>query len=315
MASIDFISVPLSSFIRTTEEAAPRLSVIEKTGARYEWPEKPSINWEGDFLSIHDATPATIAYLVNEHGSHRVRDIEISLDYFLRDGSNDPARLLAMHRYLVHCLCPGHGLIRKAYRPTGPDSGHYERDGLETKNQGTSVIWEHVYKAFKVRLYIKTQDNKKPIERHSVRLEINLEQTELEREFNPDDGEVRLSRLGEDGPFRLHMLPRLFRALRRYLTGFLYVAEGIAPKLQRTRAIGTRAKRIESANVQESSRVSNSWQRYGAAWASRHGYRVKPNVGVNDDIGRALTELQRQVEREIARKTAHVIPDQQRQMR
>lgn len=288
--------------------------MIERTGARYEWPEKPSSSWEHDFLTIHDATPATIAYLVNEHGSHRVRDIEISLDYFLKDGSNDPARLLALHRYLVHCLCPGHTLIRKTYLQTGADSGRYVRDGLETQNKGTSAIWEHVYKGFKVRLYIKTIDNKKPIERHSVRLEVNLDHVELEKTFNPDDGEARLSRIGEDGPFRVHMLPRLFRALRSYLTGFLYVAEGIVPKFQRTRAVGQKAERIENANSREACKVEHCWRRYGAAWASRHDYRVRPNADANDEIGRALTELQRQLKREIARKTAHVMSDQQRQM-
>lgn len=280
--------------------------MIEKTGARYEWPEKPSENWEGDFLTIHDATPATIAYLVTEHGNHRVRDIEISLDYFLKDGSNDPHRLLAMHRYLVHCLFPGHGLIRKTFLQTGANFGRYVRDGLETKNRGSSVIWEHAYKGFKIRLYVKTMDNKKAIERHSVRLEINLDQIELEKTFNPDDGEARPFRIGEDGPFRLHMLPRLFRAARRYLTNFLYVAESIVPKLQRTRASGQKAKRIGSSNKREVFRVEHSWQRYGAAWASRHAYRVRPNVAANDDIGRSLTELRRQIEREIARKTAQL---------
>jgi hypothetical protein len=264
--------------------------MIEATGARYEWPERPSSNWESDFLSIHDATPETIAYLVSEHGNHRVRDIEISLDYFLKDGTNDPARLLELHRYLVHCLCPGHDLIRKTYLPTGPNSGHYARDGLETKNCGTSVIWEHFYKGFKIRLYIKTADNKKPIERHCVRLEINLDHVELEKTYNPDDGESRLFRIGEDGPFRVHMLPRLFRALRRYLTGFLYVADGIVPKLQRTRAVGQKAERIERANSRKVRKVEDCWRRYGAAWASRHDYRVKPNIDANDEIGRALTE-------------------------
>ena len=345
-ASIDFVSISLSECLPTPEVVGSRLKAIEDTGARYNYSDSWSPSWEKDFLTIHDPSKATIDYLVRNHGDVRVRGIEISLDYCLKDGSNDLGKLKTLHAHLVHCLFPGHGLIRKTFiktgknAKTGEDVGHYVRDTLKTKNGGTSVIWEAAYQGFKVRLYIKTKDNGIDIGRHSVRLEINVSGAELAKTFNPDPVKARTSTRqavpeinglsfsaeneliaermrtaldkarhihktpgfipegGEwitvaDGPFRLHMLPRLFGETRRYLSKFFCVAEGIKPKPKRTRAAGTTAARIASANNSEAARVSRKWITYGASWANKHAYGIKPNVQANKQIGRALDEFQR----------------------
>lgn len=345
VSKIDFITLPLTKIFDTTGGLQP-LEAIKEAGERLCFPKaaertpaawNPYNDFENDWVTIHDPAPATLAYLVEGCPSVEIRELEVALDYFLADGTNDRQRLERLHAHIAHSLAPGR-FVRSYFDPSKGRKGKYVRDRLQSKNCGKTVIWEGRYGGFrvKIKVYIKVQDNGTPIDRHSVRLEITLGQGATAALFNPDDypvwhykplktpteAEARQQKQARKqfleaaghcpargsfipvaaGRFTIGMLPQLIKNLRTELTPFLRMAEGIKPLLVRTRSTGKKADTVAKANANAEAKALRGWQDYGAMWAQRHGLTIKPNVSANDGIGEALRVLQRRIERETAKK-------------
>ena len=140
----------------------------------------------------------------------------------LKDDSNDPVRLAALHRWLTVCLFPQrHKQMRTGRRKIYEQSDNsIKPDTLKTRSSDKTIYWTDSNGYDQVRLYIKTIDNKKPIERHSVRLEVTLSR-----------GGCQLAKV-----HRVGMLPDFAKSMRRHLSPFLNVAKGIKAETKRVRA-------------------------------------------------------------------------------
>jgi hypothetical protein len=239
--------------------------------------------WWHDWVTIHDPTTSDLQYLLDHHPTAQVKAIEISNDFFLRNGSSDRARLEEIRDWLRKCLLPqrhpamkGAAARRKFY---DEQTGRYIRDTLNATGSNTTVVWGSRYSrsSVQVRLYIKDSDNKIPLTgQHSVRLEVTL--------FVGDCQKIGLNRVAE--------LPKFVDGMRRYNSPFFHVAAGIKTKIVRSRANKpARVARAAHKKQLELDRVGRAWQHKGSAWAAKHGYAVIPDTKANRMIGIALKNL------------------------
>lgn len=275
VAKIDFITLGLPPAIRTVGDARRFSANVE---GRIAAPK----SWRGskdDRLTIHDPSCADLQFLIDEHHEAEILALEVAVDFSLKDDSNDPARLRALHSWLKGSLFPQrHARMHRTGRRKYYDvaDGTIKADTLQTRSGDESVYWANASGFELVRLYIKTIDNKRPVSRHSVRLEVNLGR-----------GGCQLARV-----HRVGLLPVFANDLRRYLSPFFNVAAGIKPKLKRTRSKDpVRVRESERLAEKERIGVERNWLRYGAAWASQHGHRVVPDVKTNRLVGVALKGL------------------------
>ncbi|MEO5655849.1 MAG: hypothetical protein ABIR00_07695 [Nitrosospira sp.] len=279
-AKIDFITLAFPASIENEADVLRFGNGVKTFGGSIKSPKKP--RWpEDDWVSIHDPSLQTLQFLLDEYSDTRTKilKLEVAIDFHLKDGSNDYMRLEELHSWLKVCLFPQrHELMRKGYRKFYEKSSNkIKRDTLETRSSKETVYWTDIYNREQVRLYIKTIDGKKPIERHCVRLEITL--------FAGGCQRAKLFWIGN--------LPRFFKDMRSYLSPFFNVAKGIKPELPRVRSKNPKkAFKAASEAAKEKTRVEQRWNRYGAAWAAKHRYKTVPDAETNRFIGRGLGRLQ-----------------------
>ena len=274
-AKFDLITLRLPTGIQTAADAARLAAHVE---GRITAPKK----WRGrddDRLTIHDPTRADLQILIDEHHDTEILALEVAVDFRLKDGSNDPVRLAELHGWLKTCLFPQrHDRMKHTGRRKYYDEADrtIKTDTLKTRSADNSVYWANLSGYEQVRLYIKTEDQKRPISRHSVRLETTLSRGGCQQ--------IDIHRVG--------LLPLFVNDLRRYLSGFFNVSAGIKPKIKRTRTKDS-TMRLDASRLadRELARVNRSWNRYGAAWAAKHGYSVIPDTKTNRVIGEALKGL------------------------
>lgn len=275
-AKIDFIKLALPPSIKSEIEGHHFLKMITNPDSI-----KAPKKWRGpqdNHFTIHDPFLRDLQFLIDEHPNTEILSLEIAVDFSLKDGSNDPVRLAALHSWLKINLFPQrHKGMRTGYRKYYEEKGNTrKRDTLKTSSGDSTIYWMHSGSHEQVRLYIKTLDNKKPIELHSVRLEVTLSR-----------GGCQRAKL-----FWMGTLPRFISGMRRYLSPFLNVAKGIKPQVKRVRSKKPiKALKAASAAAKEQSRVERHWKSCGAAWAAKHRYKIIPDAETNRLIGRAIGEL------------------------
>ena len=240
--------------------------------------EVPGKHW-GNWFTIHDPAIKDLQYLLDHHPECEIQGFEFAIDFKLADGSSDKARLVELHNWLTKRLFPQRDermeLVgrRKYYdlrlKKVLPDA-------LKTKNKEETTYWTNNTGFEQIRLYIKTEDNHKPLEHHFVRLEATLSRGGCQN--------AGISHVSE--------LPCFANGMRRELSKFFYVAAGIKPNLKRSRS-STPTKVVIAAEKakKEMSRVELAWETMGAAWAAKHGYSTIPDAPTNRRIGIALKEL------------------------
>lgn len=277
-AKIDFITLAIPSDLKSPIDGFHFQRNIENLGGSI----KAAKKWRGpnnEWITIHDPSLQTLQFLLDEYCNTQILKLEFAIDFHLKDGSNDSVRLEELHSWLkIHLFPQRHELMRKGRRKYYEKSSHkIKRDALETRSSKETIYWTDSYNREQVRLYIKTTDNKKPIERHSVRLEITLLRGGCQR--------AKLFWIGN--------LPRFFKGMRPYLSQFLNVAKGIKPEIPRIRSKDPRkVLKAASEAAKEKARVERHWNRYGAAWAAKHHYKTIPDAETNRFIGKGLGRLQ-----------------------
>jgi hypothetical protein len=274
-AKIDFITLRLPASIRNEADALRFSGHISGriTAPKAWWGRKD------DCLTIHDPTRADLQFLIDEHHDTEILALEVAVDFFLKDGCNDPARLRALHAWLKTRLFPQRhdrmkGNDRRKYYDEA--DGTIKDDTLKTRSGDTTLYWPNTSGYEQVRLYIKTTDDKRPIDRHCVRIEATLHR-----------GGCQYADV-----HRVGLLPHFADNLRRYLSPFFNIAAGIKPKIKRTRTKDP-AKAREAARIvdKERARAGRNWTTYGAAWAAKYGYRIIQDTKTNRLVGVALKGL------------------------
>ena len=243
---------------------------------------KTAKKWRGpkdDWLTIHDPFLQDLQFLIDDQPNTEILSLEIALDFTLKDGSNDPVRLVELHSWLKVCLYPQrHTRMQGGYRKYYDASDKsIKLDAIKTRSSNRTVYWQNSSHYDQVRLYIKTLDNGKSIGRHSVRLEITLSRGGCQR--------AKVQRVG--------LFPIFAKNMRRYLSPFLNVAKGIKPEVKRIRSKNPVKLDIAASKaVKEQARAERNWKCYGAAWAANHDYRIIPDTDTNRLIGSGLKGLQ-----------------------
>lgn len=275
-AKIDFLKIRLPSSIRQERDAYEFSKNIK---GRIEVAKKWKSQGE-QWITIHDATAGDLDFLVTHHPDVEVLGIEVAVDFFLRDGSSDKARLIGLYADLRHCLFPQKADALKDARRKHYDeqSRKIERDALRTRAGVGSIYWAAATGYVQTRLYWKAIDNKQSVAQQSVRVEATFQR-----------GGCQDAHL-----YTVADLPTFFGTLRKRCAPMMHVAEGIKPATARCRANTPEAvaKHHHEAD-KEQRRVARAWTRYGSAWAAKHGYSVIPDTAMNRAIGDALNNLQR----------------------
>jgi hypothetical protein len=279
-AKVDFITIRLPALFSlppSSREAILSCTKLERTiQGRIETPKSMK---DADRLTIHDPSIEDLQYLTDEFPDTEIEELEFAVDFTLTDGSNDLLRLTQLHHWIKRALAPFHhaGLTGRATRKYfDPQSNKYETDVLQTRATNKTVLWTHARGQFQIRAYIKDRDDKQELERHFVRIEVTLRRGGCQQ--------ANIHRLGQ--------LPEFAPDLRHFLTRFFCIAEGIKPRISRTRSKDpAQLRTAEHAAQKERARVERAWKKHGAMWAAKHGYQIIPDARMNRLFGAALDRL------------------------
>ncbi len=239
---------------------------------------------DGAWITIHDPLTSDLQWLLDNHPESQILGIEIAVDFTPLDRDDKLETMQGLHGWLKTRLFPqrhpimGQVTKRKYYEAR---TGQIVADRLQTRSENGTVYWTHPSAYEQVRLYIKKSDNG-----------VTLNQTSSQRACVRIEATLFRGGCQNAGLHRVAELPLFADQMRRYLSRFLYVASGIRPKLKRTRTNNPeKARRAGDEADKERKRVADAWNRYGAAWAGRHGYNTLPDNRVNRLIGKALKGL------------------------
>ena len=276
-AKIDYITIelPRDSTMNVWDAIALHSSIKGRLEHAPRWRD-----YRDDWITIHDPAISDLQYLINHFPTVRIKALEVAIDFFIKSESNDMFKLIELHDWLRSRLFPErHGLMNNVSRRKFYDhrSHSIKDDALESRGGAQSAYWQNKTRYEQIRLYIKTRDNGRPVSGpFCVRIETTLYAGGCQ-----NAGVSHISMLCEFGD-----------RLRRYLSRFLHVASGNKPKLKRSRArspegIAQAGREAEK----ELRRVKRNWNKYGARWAAKHGYKVEPDTTANRLIGAALKAL------------------------
>lgn len=226
------------------------------------------------YLTLHDPTVDELMVFHNSAPQMMIREIEFSVDWHLKDRSNDFGQLEILRRRLVQNLHPQMGgkVTRKFY---DLQRSAIIKDAMNSHSHNT-VYWKERREWIQVRCYIKTRDANKPIDNYSVRIEVTLGQ----------------GALVEHAAHRICLLPDLINSLQRNLSGYLYAASEIRLPRRRCRSKNHQTQvhaRHDAIKAQR--KADRIWKWSGAMGAQQAGYAVKPDSILNRQTGRALSRL------------------------
>ena len=227
---------------------------------------------EGLFFMVNDLTSKDLRFLVHHYYSRPIRRFEVAVDFKLREGENDFRHLWLLKAQIRHCLAPQgfprlSEALRKVYTSSldgrGRERGRFVPDGLGTPPAHEQVIWENQRQsADVVGLYVKTHDRLEPLQGQPfVRLELRL------RDAGP--ASAGLGFLG--------LLPAFAESTRTTFAPAFHIASGFK----------------SPAAVSGRGVPRDAWGRWGATWATKHGYELKPDAEANMRIGLALKDLRK----------------------
>lgn len=273
-AKIDFITFSGNALVRAHREDGVHIPIFK---GRLEVPKQASSD-DCPWLTIHDPQRSDLQFLVDVVPEAEVVGLEVTVDFFLLDGSSCSARLKGLHKHLTVNLFPfGHERFSKAKRKLYVDGENTVRlDTMKTGDGHTTRYWRNPFGLEAIRLYVKTHDNKEPVPQHSVRLELTLMRGGCQRA----------------NTHRMCLLPAYLHNIRRNTSKAFRVAQGIKPNIKRTRATSAaRLTKAETARQTEWRKVERNFATYGAIWAGEHGYRIDPDKEASKLVGDALKQL------------------------
>jgi hypothetical protein len=228
------------------------------------------------FFMVNDLTGKELRFLVQHYYSRLIQRLEVAVDFKLAPGENDLRKLWLLKAQLRHCLAPqGFPRLsearRKVFLSAGDGElagrGRFVSDGLGTPPASTQVIWENQGQgADVVGLYVKTEDKGIPLSGQPfVRLELRL------RDSGPHHA----------GFGRLGLIPARADSIRKVIAPAFHVTSGFN----------------DFASIRGSGVPGDAWQKWGAAWATKHGHELTPDGEVNRRIGLALQDLRKMLMR------------------
>lgn len=244
-----------------------------------------------DWITVHDADIASMALLVNGIPDAVVNRLEVSVDFRPAHGKRaSKSELLPLYRWLRDTvIASGHPRLaanrvyRKIYMPTREEYRH--RRGAQRFPVGTmgTVRWEDADDLWLMRLYIKEFDQDLPVDRPSVRLEVSLNERAC--------ADLGLKTVRDWVTFS----PKL----RKNLSPFFRVADGVLPKLKRVSPTAGAAhkRRLHQMNRREQERVVEQFSKKGAPWALMKRYKIRRNLEFSNRVGSALADLQKRISR------------------
>jgi hypothetical protein len=277
--SIDFVK-----FTNASEALLHRLArEMKKTEPEQSSPIFVTRDRTRPVLTIHDPTTAQLQRMIDLQPNLYVYEVEFTIDF--RPAGTGPAgldELVPVFRWFADTLYPVASKAKRLrYEDTDNGRGRFAPSPNGPSDTLTTHLWRNGLERIKQRLYIKDQDQYQIVDRPSVRLEAWFS----------------MSGCSEMGFGRVWQFAELGANLRRVLSPYFYVADGIKPEPKRMRhREGTRiAQETAKANEREITRVKDGWCSQGAMWAVRRDYGVTPDKQAHKRIGDALNRLGKQL--------------------
>lgn len=274
--SIDFITLRLSSYAANATRRA--LIAVDSSIASKVKVARTTTGSPTDVLTIHDPSVAELQQLVNLQPYAAIHEIEFTVDFRPKGGPAGLDELAPLYGWLRDCVFPPMPRARqKAYSSSTNKYELRHKTGnaaLTTRKWDNSISWEQI------RLYMKTEDHGKLVDRPSVRLEVTWSGGAPQ-----DHNLICMGKLVEFAPM-----------LRVQLSKYFLVAAGIKPKERRVRNPDTAAgQNTLTYNRREAGKVERMWSQRGAMWAVEKGYEVYPHREATKRIGVALSKLQKRL--------------------
>lgn len=233
-----------------------------------------------DWLTLHDADVESLTALNHRVPGAIVNELEVAVDFRPKGSPATLGELAPLYRWLRDTLVPFYkGVRRKIYMPT---RGRFiPVRGIQRFPSGQlgTIHWVAPRQRARMRLYMKTLDHAKPVSHPSVRLEVTF-------------GEGECTELGLR---RLCEWPFFAVRVRRIISPFFQVADGVKPKTVRIPAKASKAtrRRLLQKSRREPRRAKEQFAKKGAPWAVAKGYAIARNREFSRRVGGALSELKR----------------------
>ncbi len=295
-AAIDFITIgaidPCHTLSRIHQQ--PSLESLAK---------KIKVPRGMEVFTVHDPNAADLQLLIDRLPEQPVEKIEIAVDLFLLDGSNNPQMLKDAYLFIRQNLYPAKhpgfagAINRKRYHPQGQirknplgdkdgtgainrkryhPQGQIRKSPLGDKDGTCTMYWVNERQHIQVRLYIKTLDNNMPVAQHCVRLEVTLPRAACQ----------------DHAVWRLYMLPNFGQNMRKLLSPLFSFAKGIKPDVTRCRAKSPQTQLASQAAARTAAmREKRCFERSGAMSAVQRKKKVEADVYANRLYGKALKGL------------------------
>lgn len=280
----DWIVTPSIDFIKLTSASLADLEALQLAlgtpTAAFVRASRNSA--ERNIITLHDPSPAQLQSIINHAPRMLIYAMEFTLDFRPKGAPAGLDELAPVFRWFADCLRPSDdvpGARRKNYIQSG--RGNYVDAPSGPGNSLTTYLWRNGLERVKQRLYMKVEDQKKPVQFPSVRLEVTL-------------GMTACWHVGLEYAFHL---ADFSRNVRRVLSPHFNIAAGIKPRSKRSRAAaGTRRHaKADAYNHREAERAVRVWRKKGAMGAFRLAIETIPNKEAHKRIGDALDRLRGQL--------------------
>jgi hypothetical protein len=218
-------------------------------------------NNQPNALTIHDPTLRCIRYLLANHPTDLVGNIEVAVDAHLPGGSNDLYLLRQLKEQFRHCVAPQrHTDFKRTSRNYWDLSKErHSPDAAANLAPLTTVTYKAKWTGMSVKLYLKTLDQSQRISQPYVRTELRMDVP---------------SYAGLD---HVADIPKFAKELRRYCASAFFIGNGF----------------------KDGDTGGAKWDKFGAAWSLDvgKGLVVRSDAVANRAFGDALNNLGRSLGR------------------
>lgn len=220
-------------------------------------------NEQPRIATIHDPSQADLKHLLAEYPSARIAYLEVAVDVFLPEGSNDLYLLRQLKEQLRHCIAPQKHSRFTDVKRLFWNSTRNQRSSDSAANPTplTTVYYKSPKDGLSLKMYIKTLDQGIGVDRYYLRTELALSSTACEW--------AELDCVAA--------LPAFGKKLRSYASKAFFIGSGF---------------KVEPVDRKK-------WSKYGAVWAINEskGLEIQPDAQANRRFGDALNDLGRSLQR------------------
>lgn len=213
--------------------------------------------------TIHDPTQDDLKYLIQEYPTARVDYLELAVDAFLPQGSNDVYLLRRLKEQLRHCIAPQkHERFTAAKRVYwNPAKNRRSHDGSSRPAPLTTVTYLSIQNGLSLKIYLKSIDQDETVHEYCLRTEFALTSAAVEW--------AGLDSVAD--------LPEFGNRLRTYVSKGFFVGSGF----------------------KEDGVDQKKWRKYGASWtlSDPKGLSIQADAQANRRFGDALNEVSRALQR------------------